>query len=184
MNPYFKDVHICVFSWWRHQMETFSALLTLCVGNSPVTGEFPAQRPVTRSFDVFFDLRLNKRLSKQSWCWWFETPSRSLWRHYNGLKWNKRSVQAYHWWVGSFDGVYLPLLFRQGQTLYNLYIYLLSLFDFSSKMYIYSLDIFLVCFSNDYAFEHRSCDDLAKYLSDMYCVNLRLRISNNAHSLL
>ena len=45
-------------------METFSALMAICVGNSPVTGEFPAQRPVTRSFDVFFDLRLNKRLSK------------------------------------------------------------------------------------------------------------------------
>ena len=45
-------------------METFSTLLALCVGNSPVTGEFPAQRPVTRSFDVFFDLRLNKHLSK------------------------------------------------------------------------------------------------------------------------
>ena len=41
-------------SWWRHQMETFSALLALCAGNSPVNGEFPAQRPVTRSFDVFF----------------------------------------------------------------------------------------------------------------------------------
>ena len=53
-------------SWWRHQMETFSALLAFCAGNSPVTGEFPAQRPVTRSFDVFFDLHLNKRLSKQS----------------------------------------------------------------------------------------------------------------------
>ena len=47
-------------------------------------GEFPAQRPVTRSFDVFFELRLNKRLSKQSWDWWFETLSRSLWRHCNG----------------------------------------------------------------------------------------------------
>ena len=41
-------------------METFSALLALCAGNSPVSGEFPAQRPVTRSFDVFFDLCLNK----------------------------------------------------------------------------------------------------------------------------
>ena len=48
-------------------METFSALLALCAGNSPVSGEFPAQRPVTRSFDVFFDLRPNKQLSKQSW---------------------------------------------------------------------------------------------------------------------
>ena len=54
------------FSWWRHQTETFSALLAICAGNSPVTGEFPAQRPVTRSFDVFFDLLLNKLLSKQS----------------------------------------------------------------------------------------------------------------------
>ena len=46
-------------------------------------GEFPTQRPVTRSFDVFFDLRLNKRLSKQPWGWWFETLSSSLWRHCN-----------------------------------------------------------------------------------------------------
>ena len=46
-------------------------------------GEFPAQRPVTRSFDVFFDLRPNKRLSKQPWGWWFETPSWSLWRQCN-----------------------------------------------------------------------------------------------------
>ena len=47
------------------------------------TGEFPAQRPVTGSFDVFFDLPLNKRLSKQSWGWWFETLSLPLWRHCN-----------------------------------------------------------------------------------------------------
>ena len=70
-------------SWWRHQMETFSALLAICAGYSPVTGEFPAQRPVTRGFGVLFDLCLNKRLSKQSWGWWFETPSRPLWRHCN-----------------------------------------------------------------------------------------------------
>ena len=47
-------------------------------------GEFPTQWPVTRSFDVFFDLRLNKRLSKQTWGWWFETLSIPLWRHHNG----------------------------------------------------------------------------------------------------
>ena len=41
-----------------------------CVWNSPGIGEFPAQRPVMRSFDIFFDLHLNKRLSKQSWGWW------------------------------------------------------------------------------------------------------------------
>ena len=50
----------------------------------PLCGEFtghwwiPLTRPVTRSFDVFFDLCLNKRLNKQSWGWWFEAPSRSL----------------------------------------------------------------------------------------------------------
>ena len=66
-------------------METVSALLAICAGNSPVPGEFPAQRPVTRGFEVFFDLRPDKRLSKQSWGWWFDTPSHSLWRHRNEL---------------------------------------------------------------------------------------------------
>ena len=62
---------------------TFSALLSLCEGNSPVTGGFPSQRLVTRSFDAFFNLRLNKRLSKQSRRRWFAAPLRSLWRHCN-----------------------------------------------------------------------------------------------------
>ena len=68
-------------SWWRHQAETFPAFLALSAANSPVTGEFSSQRPMTRNFDVFFDLRLNKRLCKQSRRRWFETPSHSLWRH-------------------------------------------------------------------------------------------------------
>ena len=80
-------------AWWRHQMETFSALLAICAGNSPVTGEFPTQRPVTRSFDVYFDLRPNKWLSEQSWGWWFETPSCSLWRHRN----DPRTMRAIPW---------------------------------------------------------------------------------------
>ena len=50
-------------------------------------GEFPAQRPVTRSFDIFFDLHLNKRLSKQSLGWWFETQLLPLWRHSTGISW-------------------------------------------------------------------------------------------------
>ena len=79
---YIQDPYMLV-TWWRHRTETFSVLLAICAGNSPVTGEFPTQRPVTRSFDIFFDLCLNKPLSKQSWGWWFETPSRSLWRHCN-----------------------------------------------------------------------------------------------------
>ena len=72
-------------TWWRHQMETFSALLVICARNSPVAGEFPAQRPVMRTFDVFFDLHPNKRLSKQWWGWWFETPSCPSWCHRNEL---------------------------------------------------------------------------------------------------
>ena len=70
-------------AWWRHRMETFPALLAICSGNSPVTGEFPAQRSVTQRFDGFFDLRLNKRLSKQSWGWRFDMLWRPLWRHCN-----------------------------------------------------------------------------------------------------
>ena len=49
----------------------------------PFAREFPTQRPVTRSFDIFFDLRLNQRLSKQAWGWWLETLSRPLWRYRN-----------------------------------------------------------------------------------------------------
>ena len=86
---YVCDALYMYFSWWRHQMETFSALLALCAGNSPVSGEFPSQRPVSRSFDVFFHLRLNTRLSKQSRGWWFETLSCSLWRHCNAIIWNE-----------------------------------------------------------------------------------------------
>ena len=73
------------YSWWRHQMEKFPTLLAICAENSSVTGEFPAQRPVMRSFNAFFYLFLNKRLSKQSWGWWFGTPSRPLWRYRNVL---------------------------------------------------------------------------------------------------
>ena len=61
------------------------ALLALCAGNSTVIGDFSAQRPVTRSFYVFFDLCLNKRLTKHSWGGWVETPSPSLWRHCHAI---------------------------------------------------------------------------------------------------
>ena len=80
---------LCQFHFatgWRYQMETFSMLLALCEGIPSVTGGFPSQRPATQSFYVFFDLRLNQRLSKQSISWWFETLSYSLWRHCNDIK--------------------------------------------------------------------------------------------------
>ena len=88
-NVYYQET----VSWWHHRMETFSALLAICAGNSPVPAEFPTQRPVMLSFDVFFDLRLNKRLSKQSWGWWFETLSRPLWRQYNAVS---ASIPIFH----------------------------------------------------------------------------------------
>ena len=92
--------------WWRHQMETFSALLAICAVNSPVTGEFPAQSSVTRNFDISFDLHLNKRLSKQSWGWWLETPSPSLWPH--------RNVQI---WLEQYCGCWYPCITRSPVTM-------------------------------------------------------------------
>ena len=101
-------------SRWRHQIETFSVLLTLCAGNSPVIGEFPTQRPVTWSFDVFCVLSLNKRLSKESWGWWFETPPRPLWRHCN--EWCRMcflyTSSSMVWWK-------YPLLSKQTHNVMN-----------------------------------------------------------------
>ena len=99
--------------WWLLQMETFSALLALCAGNTPVNGKFPSQRPVTRSFEVFFDLRLNKLLSKQSRRRWFETPSHSLWSHCNArdcpaLAFNIHVIT----WDWTFDVCVNPLLWK------------------------------------------------------------------------
>ena len=88
-------LHICVnftqffkniTQTWYIGCKKFRNMMTSSSGNTfrvtgPLCGEL--QRPVTQSFDVFFDLRLHKRLSKQSWGWWFETPSCSLWRHRN-----------------------------------------------------------------------------------------------------
>ena len=64
---------------WKHFPRYWSFVRG--IHRSPVNP--PHKGPVTRSFDVLFDLRLNKRLSKQSWGWWFETPSHPLWRHRN-----------------------------------------------------------------------------------------------------
>ena len=64
-------------SKWKHLPRHWPFI---CAGNSSVLRWIPTKWPVMRSFDVFFDLRPNIRLSKQSWGWWFETPSRQLWR--------------------------------------------------------------------------------------------------------
>ena len=103
--------HHFTSAWWRHQMETFSALLAIFAGNSPVPGEFPTKRPVTRCFDVFFDLRLNKRLNKQSWGWWFELLSCPLWCHSNGStelygvsrSWNVRKMHSFEYAIRNIE---------------------------------------------------------------------------------
>ena len=91
--------------WCRHQTKKKSALLAICAGNSPVTSEFLAQRPVTRSFGVFFGLRLNKPSSKQWWGWWFETLSRPLWRHCNAT------------WTWKFHIKRIPCLLVAGESI-------------------------------------------------------------------
>ena len=82
--PYWiVDTNLLLHMMMSSNGNIFCVTGPLCAGNSPVTGEFPAQRPVTQSFDVFFDLCLNKWLSKQLWCWWFKMPSHSLWCNCN-----------------------------------------------------------------------------------------------------
>ena len=89
----FKHIHRNILRF-DVPSNSISGMMTSSNGNifrltDPLCGEFtgpdefPTQRPVTRSFGVFFDLRLNKRLSKQPRCWWFETLLWSLWRHCN-----------------------------------------------------------------------------------------------------
>ena len=85
-----------------HQTKQDITMMTLSNGNiSAFSGEFPSQRPVTRSFDVFFDLRLNKQLSNQSRHRWFETTSRSSWHHCN----------AFRLWLGVNCYPFLPVVY-------------------------------------------------------------------------
>ena len=95
------DNHVIIsllsFTWWRHQIKTFSALLAFRAGNSPVTDEFSSQSSVTRSVDVFFDLHLNKRLSKQSRRRWFQTLSRALCRHCDESEVTLQNIDTIDW---------------------------------------------------------------------------------------
>ena len=110
---------------WCHQMETFSALLALCAGNSLVTSEFPSQRPVMRNFDVFFDLRLDRRLSKQLRCWWFERHHRvhynvtvMYWKHF-GENWHV--ITEPHWFFySSFIAMWFSKVFSLKYETYTI----------------------------------------------------------------
>ena len=115
--------------WWRHHVETFSVLLALGMGNSAVTGEFLAQRPVTRNFNVFVDFHLNKRWSKHSSRRWFETSSRPLWRHYNVNenyfhKWFinvLRTAHLFHWLTNIILILWGHFLFTYKNKFWNLH---------------------------------------------------------------
>ena len=73
----------CCQRWFLSMKTSSNGNIFRITGHLGVTSEFPAQRPVLWSFDVFFDLHLNKRLCKHLWGWWFETPSCPLWCHCN-----------------------------------------------------------------------------------------------------
>ena len=106
-------------------------------------GEFPAQRPVMRSFDVFFDLHPNKRLSKQPWGWWFETPSWSLWRQCNVILFNL-VLRISHMCM-------LPLILHTSYTMYfhfpQVYV-TLSYYMHHSQLFPFSVDVY----STDYVY--------------------------------
>ena len=78
-----KEIQRGMSPWWRHQMKTFTRYWPFVWGihRSPVISPHKGK---WRGFDIFFDLRLNRRLSKQSWGRWCDTPLRSLWRHCKG----------------------------------------------------------------------------------------------------
>ena len=81
--------------WWRHQMETYSAFLAFVreIHRWPVNSPHKGQWRGALMFSLI--CTLNKQLSKQSWGWWFETPSRSLWRHCNDEYGNDESTNFY-----------------------------------------------------------------------------------------
>ena len=114
-------------------METFSKLLVLFTGNSLVTGEFPSQRPVTQSFG----LHLNKQLSKQPGCWWFEMPLCSLWRHCNVLM---------SWWHKEQDinSSSIDFVIPEYCGLSNKKLYCLQTINTYIYIYKYIVEIYLV----------------------------------------
>ena len=102
-----------LLTWLLHMMTSsngniFRVTGPLC-GEFTGPGEFPTQRPVTRGIDVFFDLRLNKRLSKQPWGWWFETLSWSLWCQCNDcmFQWLLGCTRTQSWSLDRFPYDYI-----------------------------------------------------------------------------
>ena len=85
INPIMRGLCMCIIIMMTSSNGNIFRVTGPLCGEFTGPGEFPAQRPVTRSFDVFFNLRPNRGLRKHSWGWWFKTPSHSLWRHCNDI---------------------------------------------------------------------------------------------------
>ena len=118
----YQGLGLCIYAWKSGVYCSLLVMMTSWNGSifrvtctlwGKSTGDFPSQRPVTRSFDVFFDLRTSKRLSKQSRRWWFETPSRSLWRHSNVFLCTAYvpavccNIRLTRWWQGNCNPNYV-----------------------------------------------------------------------------
>ena len=116
----FHGARLCItavprdsISWWRHQMETFSALLVICAEISPVTDEFPTQRQVKWSFDVFFDLHLNKCnfQCESIACFTFQIWLHFIWKMVKNILWGQiikiifyQASSEYILWVATWTG--------------------------------------------------------------------------------
>ena len=144
-----------------------SALLALRAVNSPVNDEFPSQRPVTRSFHVFFDQRLNKRLSKQSNRRWFWTPSfvqnflnsdyilslgtiettsRCAWIKYYRKIIKKMRLKMSVKMVANLHRVQCVALHKHNVVLLLLLLLLFGVFCFVSVYFLgYHVDLFIYC---------------------------------------
>ena len=85
-----------LWSWWRHEMETYSALLALCAGNSPVPVNSPHKGQWRGALIFSLICVRKKRLSKQPWGWWFETPAWSLWRQCNDCRTSRYTETSLH----------------------------------------------------------------------------------------
>ena len=121
MWPGYHDLDIVFIMMTSSNGNIFRVTGPLC-GEFTGPGEFPTQRPVTQSFGVFFDLCLNKRLSKQPRGWWFETPSWSLWRQCNdnvvtvmwrdimGKIFTLLALYQGDWWILLTNGKYYGVL--------------------------------------------------------------------------
>ena len=157
-------------------METFFALLVLCAGNSPVSGEFPAQRPVTRSFDVFFDLRMSYEIWRKDGrliTWWIETQSRISQCHYGVIRVINWSVvccpKVRPEWQLTWSPVLDKYKDKRGEPHIYIYIYIYIYKGYSLHLSFYrvasfSFDALNHLYTRIYYFVEPYCNPLFPYI--------------------